>query len=315
MLLQPIDLLKTRVQQSGSHSIASAVRDIAASPNVLSAFWRGTVPSALRTGFGSAIYFTSLNTIRQHAASSLPLATTAATGPAATPDGAARHSSSLPELSNTANLLAGATARAFAGFILMPLTVIKVRYESNLYSYRSIAGAARDIYRTERLAGFFAGFGATAARDAPYAGLYVLTYEQFKKRLSALCDDSRSDGRSGEGGGGGGMRSSLAATINFGSGALAGATCSFASNPFDAVKTRIQLQPQRYRNTAHAARRMVTEEGIRSLYDGLALRMARKALSSALAWMLYEELVRRAESTFSSTGGRRTTTATADRHI
>ena len=111
------------------------------------------------------------------------------------------------------------------------------------------------------------------------------------------------------------MRSSLAATINFGSGALAGATCSFASNPFDAVKTRIQLQPQRYRNTAHAARRMVTEEGIRSLYDGLALRMARKALSSALAWMLYEELIRRAESTFSSTGGRRTTTATADRHI
>ena len=188
MLLQPIDLLKTRVQQSGSHSIASAVRDIAASPNVLSAFWRGTVPSALRTGFGSAIYFTSLNTIRQHAASSLPLATTAATGPAATPDGAARHSSSLPELSNTANLLAGATARAFAGFILMPLTVIKVRYESNLYSYRSIAGAARDIYRTERLAGFFAGFGATALRDAPYAGLYVLFYEQAKRRLGRLYE-------------------------------------------------------------------------------------------------------------------------------
>ena len=276
VLLQPIDLLKTRVQQSGSHSITSAVRDIAKSPNILSAFWRGTVPSALRTGFGSAIYFTSLNTIRQHVASlSLPTAAT-------------RHSSSsLPKLSNTANLVAGATARAFAGFILMPLTVIKVRYESNLYSYRSIADAARGIYRSERLAGFFAGFGATAARDAPYAGLYVLTYEQFKKRLSALSD--RTVALPGPGlDQQPGMKSSLAATINFGSGALAGATCSFISNPFDAVKTRIQLQPRSYRNMIQASRKMIAEEGVRSLYDGLALRMTRKAMSSALAWMLYD---------------------------
>ncbi|KAK7757868.1 MICOS complex subunit mic13 [Diatrype stigma] len=326
VLLQPIDLLKTRVQQSGSHSIASAVRDIAKSPNVLAAFWRGTVPSALRTGFGSAIYFTSLNTIRQHVAA-LPLASASAgagagagadsNATAAAAAATARHSSSLPKLSNTANVAAGATARAFAGFILMPLTVIKVRYESSLYAYRSIAGAARDIYRTERLKGFFAGFGATAARDAPYAGLYVLTYEQFKKRLSALGDhtlgtlsssSSSSTGQAGSGSEAGGMKSSLAATINFGSGALAGATCSFVSNPFDAVKTRLQLQPQRYRNMVQAARKMVAEEGVRSLYDGLTLRMTRKAMSSALAWMLYEELVRRAESTFQ---GRRRAAASA----
>lgn len=286
VLLQPIDLLKTRVQQSGSHSIASAVREIAKSPNVVAAFWRGTVPSALRTGFGSAIYFTSLNTIRQR------VATLSLTAP--TRD-SVRHSSSLPKLSNTANVVAGATARAFAGFILMPLTVIKVRYESSLYSYRSIAGAAKDIYRTERLAGFFAGFGATAARDAPYAGLYVLTYEQFKKRLSSLGNHTLALSSPGSQGN---MKSSLAATINFGSGALAGATCSFISNPFDAVKTRIQLQPQSYRNMVQAARKMIAEEGVRSLYDGLVLRMTRKAMSSALAWMLYEELIRRAETTF-----------------
>ena len=40
---------------------------------------------------------------------------------------------------------------------------------------------------------------------------------------------------------------------------------------------------------------MVREEGVRSLFDGLGLRMGRKAMSSALAWTLYEELVRRAE--------------------
>ncbi|KAI1079401.1 solute carrier family 25 member 38 [Whalleya microplaca] len=288
VLLQPFDLLKTRVQQSGSHSIRASIRDITRSPNALAAFWRGTVPSALRTGIGSAVYFTTLNKIRQNA-TTLSLA--------GSPPADMRHSSSsLPKLSNTANLVAGAVARAFAGFILMPLTVIKVRYESSFYSYPSIASAARDIYKTERLPGFFAGFGATAIRDAPYAGLYVVSYEQFKKHLSSwsfpnsVISHAQSDSS---------MGSSMSATINFSSGALAGAFCSFVSNPFDAIKTRIQLQPRDYRNMVQACRKMVTEEGVRSLYDGLTLRMTRKAISSALAWMLYEELIRRAETTLS----------------
>ncbi|KAJ3561944.1 hypothetical protein NPX13_g8752 [Xylaria arbuscula] len=131
VLLQPFDLLKTRVQQSGTHSIRSAIREIASSPNAIAAFWRGTVPSALRTGMGSAIYFTTLNTIRQQASAL---------------QNQKQHdrpsSSALPKLSNTTNLLSGAFARAFAGFILMPLTVIKVRYESSMYSYASVIGAA-----------------------------------------------------------------------------------------------------------------------------------------------------------------------------
>ncbi|KAI0404961.1 solute carrier family 25 member 38 [Xylaria palmicola] len=290
VLLQPFDLLKTRVQQQpGPHSIRSAVRDIARSPNAVAAFWRGTVPSALRTGMGSAVYFTTLNTIRQQAA--------ALTSHHRHPSSASSASSSaLPRLSNTTNLLSGAFARAFAGFLLMPLTVIKVRYESSMYSYRSVVGAARDIYRTDRLPGFFAGFGATAMRDAPYAGLYVVSYEQFKKRLGHMYGPG--PGSDHAPAPAAGMAGSVSATINFTSGALAGATCSFISNPFDAVKTRIQLQPHVYRNMFHACQMMVTREGVRSLYDGLALRMTRKAISSALAWMLYEEFIRRAESTW-----------------
>lgn len=207
-----------------------------------------------------------------------------------------QHSSSLVKLSNTGNLLAGAVARTFAGMLLMPLTIIKVRYESSLYNYSSITAACRDIYAQEGARGFSSGFGATALRDAPYAGLYVLFYEHSKKRLSAWRGD----------GGNSTMGGSAAATINFSSGVIAGAACSAVSNPFDAVKTRIQLQPGVYRNMFHAARRMVAREGARSLLDGLALRMGRKALSSALAWTVYEELVRRAEATSDSPGRRET---------
>lgn len=325
VLLQPIDLLKTRVQQSGHHSLTAAVADIlrqaaatrshttgrgplALAPSV-AALWRGTVPSALRTGFGSAVYFTSLNAIRQNAALVPFLAAAPETSPTILPTSPGNssssnrgggHSSSLPKLSNTGNLLAGAAARAFAGFLLMPLTVIKVRYESSLYAYDSLAGAARDIHRGDGVRGFFAGFGATAVRDAPYAGLYVLFYEQSKRRLSRLYGGGGVDteGAGAGAGQGGKMGVSRAATINFASGSLAAVVCSVVSNPFDAIKTRIQLQPGQYRNMVHAAKRMLAEEGFRSLWDGLALRMTRKALSSALAWTVYEELIRRAEFTW-----------------
>lgn len=171
----------------------------------------------------------------------------------------------------------------------MPLTVLKVRYESTLYNYNSLPRAALDIYRHEGIRGFFSGFGATAIRDAPYAGLYILFYEQSKKHLSNLYMD-----KSGNGG---------AATINFASAIFSGAVCSAISNPFDAVKTRIQLQPDGYRNMVHAAKRMVSEEGLRSLMDGLGLRMGRKAASSALAWTVYEELIRRAEGSWTKKDG------------
>lgn len=200
-----------------------------------------------------------------------------------------RSSSSLPKLSNTANLFTGALARTTAGFIMMPITVIKVRYESSFYNYRSLASASADILRQDGFRGFFAGFGATAVRDAPYAGLYVLFYEQSKRRLGLFA------GHGNEAGMGTQMKSSTSAGINFMSGVLAAGTATALTNPFDAIKTRLQLMPKKYGNMVRAARVMLAEEGVRSLFDGLALRIGRKAISSALAWTVYEELIRRAE--------------------
>jgi hypothetical protein len=286
VLLQPADLLKTRVQQSRSSTLVGTIRSIANGPNPIRQFWRGTLPSTLRTGCGSAIYFSGLNALRRKASAAV----------AANADGAARrsdHSSSLPKLSNTANLTTGALARTWAGFIMMPITVLKVRYESSLYAYTSLSSATKDIFRTAGLKGFFAGFGATAVRDAPYAGLYVLFYEQSKRRLSKLATRiEESSGTSVK------LSSSTAAGINFISSVAAAGLGTTLTNPFDAIKTRIQLMPDRYTNLVQAGKKMLAEEGVRSLFDGLGIRIARKAASSALAWTLYEELIRRAEHEF-----------------
>lgn len=284
ILLQPADLLKTRVQQQSKRnaSLVATIRTILSSPNPIRNLWRGTLPSALRTGFGSALYFTSLNALRQEVARRGPAAILL--------DGSStkNSSSALPKLSHTANLLTGAVARTTAGFIMMPVTVLKVRYESDYYAYRSLAGAAKDIVRTEGVRGLFAGFGATAVRDAPYAGLYVAFYEQLKRTFGRL-QQSSSPLSSDK------MNNTSSTTINFASGALAAGLATALTNPFDAVKTRIQLQPGKYRNMVHALRLMIKEDGGRSLMSGLGLRMGRKAISSALAWTVYEELIMRAE--------------------
>lgn len=191
-----------------------------------------------------------------------------------------------------ANLTTGAVARASAGFIMMPITVIKVRYESSFYSYKSIWDAGDSILKKEGIRGFFSGFGATAIRDAPYAGLYVLFYEQSKRRLSRIREVAPLAEISSQESS---MKRSTSLSINFLSGVLAAGFATAITNPFDVVKTRLQLMPGKYSNMIMAGRRMIREDGVRSLFDGLGLRMGRKALSSALAWTLYEELIRRAE--------------------
>lgn len=290
-LLQPADLLKTRLQQSHSATLLPTLRAILAGPNALGSLWRGTLPSVIRTGIGSALYFSTLNAFRQHALRSSILGSTGLRQGSDRDEGKIS-SSSLPRLSNVANLTSGAIARASVGFVMMPITIIKVRYESNIYSYNSIWSAGTAIIRSEGLKGFFSGFGATAARDAPYAGFYVLFYEQSKRRLSHLrgarfVEDNLSLPIE--------MSTTRSAAINFTSSVLAAGLATAMTNPFDAIKTRLQLMPQKYSNIFTAGVRMVRDDGLRSLFDGLGLRMGRKAMSSALAWTLYEDLIKRAE--------------------
>ena len=242
---------------------------------------------------GTALYFSTLNALRQYIArsnllTSAGIVETSSLNPQYS-------SSSLPRLSNWANLTTGAIARASVGFVVMPITVIKVRYESSLYSYKSLWGATTAIFEREGMKGFFSGFGATAIRDAPYAGLYVVFYEQSKRHLgqlqryrplAAALNEQRN------------MKSGTSLSINFISGVLAAGFATAITNPFDAVKTRLQLMPGQYGNMLSAGRRMIKEDGVRSLFGGLGLRMGRKAISSALAWTLYEELIRRAELRF-----------------
>lgn len=171
------------------------------------------------------------------------------------------------KLSTVGNLVAGAVARTSAGTLLLPTTVLKVRFESRQYRYNSLLEACKEIWISDGLKGFFRGLGATALRDAPHAGLYLAFYEALKESIP-------SDTTLGK----------LAC------GSLAGFLATATTQPFDLAKTRVQLSKERV-NFITIISRVIKSEGLLGLFNGMAPRLLRKSLSSAVTWTVYEELL------------------------
>lgn len=125
--------------------------------------------------------------------------------------------------------------------------------------------------------GLFAGFWATALRDAPFAGLYILFYEKLKV---VLTNDQDKKHRS---------------IVNMTAGITAGFLATLITQPFDMIKTRIQLQPSIYTSLISSTQKIIQSESIFSLFRGVGPRLLRKSLSSAITWTIYEEIIERTE--------------------
>lgn len=278
LTLQPFDLLKTRLQQERNSTISKCLNSI----NHPLELWRGSLPSCLRTSVGSALYLTSLNVVRSKIANSKQ----AGQGTSIASHG----SSNLPNLSAKENLLSGAFTRAFVGYLTMPITVIKVRFESTFYQYKTLKEAVLDIYRNHGMRGFVKGYGPTVARDAPYAGLYVLFYEKNKSFFPKYILPSnfiQTDPKTGK------YVTSTATIVNTTSALFSAVLATTITAPFDTIKTRIQLQPNVNKNSIITIKNIIQKESIFNLFDGLSLRLIRKSLSAGIAWGIYEELIKK----------------------
>ncbi|KAF9550330.1 solute carrier family 25 member 38 [Agrocybe pediades] len=275
--LQPFDLLKTRLQQGDNKVrlpnnrtsvILTTTRDVV-SQHGIKGLWRGTVPSLARNVPGVALYMTSLTQLRTFMAKSPYFAIVKQTS--SSPEN--KNGSVLPKLTSQGNLLAGATTRVMVGFLLNPFSVLKARFESNIYTYQSFSGALYSIIRqgpSECLRGFF----ASSLRDAPYAGLFVVFYEAIKRESSNLMPAASI---------------SHAAAIHGFSAASAGAIATLATHPFDVIKTKIQVRKeQRYSTLLLTTITIFRNRGIMGYFDGASLRLSRKVLSSAIGWVVYE---------------------------
>jgi len=278
ILLQPLDLVKTRIQQAANLELAecataavlnttaskptiySTMRVVIATENI-GGLWKGMTPSITRTVPGVGLYFASLHWLKTSFGGN-----TEKPGPL--------HAICL-----------GMTARCVAGCAMIPITVLKTRFESGKFNYTRMSTALLEIYSREGVRGLCCGLVPTLVRDAPYSGLYLMFYTQLKQYVSSTLLqvnptlDVRNNGY-------------LASITHFSCGISAGLLASLVTHPADVVKTRMQLEPSTYPSVTKACKQIVVLSGPRGFLIGLAPRMLRRTLMSALAWTCYEEIMR-----------------------
>jgi solute carrier family 25 thiamine pyrophosphate transporter 19 len=147
--------------------------------------------------------------------------------------------------------------------------------------YAGLLASVRDITRNEGYAGFFRGLTAGIGQVVPYMGLFFAFYEGFKPPLATM-------------------------QLPFGSGdAVAGITASVLSKsavfPLDTVRKRLQVQgptrskyiggtsmPVYDRGIWNTLTTIISKEGARGLYRGLAVSLIKAAPASAVTMWTYE---------------------------
>lgn len=260
IVLQPLDVVKTRLQQGKRTPTASLFKDNIPGTKFtgrIPELWRGTIPTIIRTVPGASFYFFSLERTRHHA-------------------GTFSQKYSLTGLYNVKNgrpgallnFFTGAFSRLVVGFIFMPLTVIKTRMESNLYYYSNVIIAISSIYKQDGIKMLFKGFVATSIRDAPYAGIYLALYEMFKQYPSYhLFSDS-----------------------SIPSAFLASSIATSITHPADVIKSRLQLKPNQYLGIWNCFIQ-IRSEGWKSFFSGFIPRCTRKSIQTTITWTLYERFI------------------------
>ncbi|XP_060066587.1 mitochondrial glycine transporter B-like [Ylistrum balloti] len=253
LLLQPLDLVKTRIQTSvtfntpGMVTVALGV----VRQDKLLGLWKGLMPSFSRAVPGIGFYFTSVHYLRSN------------------------YGSDKPSLAESA--VTGMCARAMSGIMVIPFTVLKTRYESGLFSYHNgLANALVLTYRTEGCRALISGLSPTLMRDVPFSGLYLMFYTYFKQIVNDnITDESRRP------------------ALHFICGLKAGMLASLITQPADVVKTLMQTDAKKHAKVFETVSYVFEKYGAHGFLRGVVPRTLRRSLMAALAWTVYDGVSRR----------------------
>ncbi|OLY77727.1 Solute carrier family 25 member 38-like protein [Smittium mucronatum] len=76
--------------------------------------------------------------------------------------------------------------------------------------------------------------------------------------------------------------------ITASSGMMGGIIASYMTQPFDMIKTRMQIQPLQYRQFFQSFKKILSEEGYYGFFRGISLRVMRKGIQAAVTFSFYE---------------------------
>ncbi|KAJ2936815.1 hypothetical protein H1R20_g272, partial [Candolleomyces eurysporus] len=209
------------------------------------------------------------------------------------------------------NALAAAGAGAVTSFILTPIELVKCKMQVQMLVTPSAAavGAARtplpgpisvflSVIRTTGLKGLWLGHTGTFIRETGGTAAWFGTKEYvagllLRRRLRLEGHDGSRGGKAGE----------LLPWESAFSGACAGAAFNIALFPADTVKSAMQTEEElrkatiatngeAYKRSTFLGtfKKMYKAQGIRGLYAGCGITVARSIPSSAIIFLTYDEL-------------------------
>jgi solute carrier family 25 protein 38 len=221
--------------------------------------WTGLTPSLMRTVPVAGVYFGTIDLLKNSSYLS--------------------HSVNGGKYQLLHSLLIGVIARTVADTFTHPIGLVKTRYESGTYKYKSVLTALQTIYRAEGFTGLYRGLGATLLRDISYSGLYFALYTKNKQLIREFYTDQNAD-------------SSLATSAGFyASCALVSSALACAlTQPSDVARSYMQLDPGQFNSFVGTLRVIYARHGVAGFFAGFLPRASRRVLISVLGWTIYEKL-------------------------
>jgi solute carrier family 25 citrate transporter 1 len=175
-------------------------------------------------------------------------------------------------LSPARSLLAGMSAGVLASLTAVTPTervktalIDDARHERR---FRSTMHCVRTIWAEHGVRGFYRGLAGTTLKQASATACRLGTYNILK-------DYEREHGIT------------QGVATNFGNGMVAGTLTTYATQPFDTIKTR--SQSARGASAADAFRSILADEGVRGFWRGTVMRLGRTILAGGVLFTVYEQ--------------------------
>lgn len=171
------------------------------------------------------------------------------------------------------NMLAGMSAGVVASvFAVTPTERIKTALiddARNAKRFHSAPHAVALIYKENGLLGLYRGFAGTTLKQASATAFRMGTYNILKdfERTHEINQNT---------------------AANFANGAVAGIVTTYATQPFDTLKTR--SQSAKGASTVEAFSTIMADDGIRGFWRGTTMRLGRTVFSGGILFTVYEQV-------------------------
>lgn len=167
-------------------------------------------------------------------------------------------------------LFSGMVAGAVeATLIVTPVETIKTR---NIHSNEGFYKGSVRIFQTEGIKGFYRGAAPTIFKQSSNQGLRFMAFGQYRAFLTK--DDPNRK---------------LKPYESLIGGMFSGCFSTLLNNPFDFIKTRLQGEDAlKYKGFADCFQKVVQNEGILALWNGVVPRLSRVVPGQGVIFMSYE---------------------------